>query len=275
MTDGVSRRNLVFTGGAAAALTSCTPGPSRMSALNVPTRRAGFDDNHGSDPMGPPTYPGPVVYLPRFIAIAIIDFDKPWTIDVHHASFPLPPDSAGDRDRRRDLAKKAISWVVESNGRKLGHLNAKPSGYEDLVPYERKKDPHKGKHHIASFDGFRFASQNEIFIFLRNPDIVLNRSRLVRVTRYSDEIEDVMTCNYSLFRAESIEGDDLGPLENHGKLIRVENHVRDEKGLPSGKDTNYSMNIHFRMKVKPEGGERSYVPMVIDPDTGNGQGNEP
>lgn len=271
MTDGLSRRDLVVMGGAAAALASGRSAQARPRSKAAVAERTGINDNHGRDPEGLPTYPGPTAYNPKYIAIAVIDFVQPWMMDVHHASFPLNPSTAGDPDYRLDVALNALGWAVNGTGRKLGHLKDNQLNRPDLIPYKRKNGPHKDRHHVASFDGFKFYSQNEIFIFLKSPDIVLG-PRLVRVTQYSDQMVP-MDLNYSLFNARSVSA--TGSLGNHGKLIRVENHVRDPNGGASGAPTNYSMNIHFKMKVKPEGAEQNYVPMIIDPDTGNGTGNEP
>jgi hypothetical protein len=274
VSEGLSRRELIALAGAGVAAGSSPLVAAPGAALTVPAEKAGFDDNHGSDPQGGPTYPGPISYNPAFAAIAIIDFVHPWTIDVHHASFPLHPQPGDDPENYRlDLAVKAISWVTGSNERKLGHLKNNQLGSQDLIPHERKKSLYKGRHHVPSFEGFKFFSQNEIFIFLRNPDIIIDDRRLIRVTKYSADVPGPMDLNFSLFRARSVPG--LGPLGNHGKLIRIENHVRDATGAASGNETKYSMNIHFKMRVKPEGAEKNYVPMVLDPDTGNGTGNEP
>jgi hypothetical protein len=275
MTGGLSRRDLMVMASATAAFAAkerCLR--DGQVPLDIEARR-GFDDNWGQDPHGPPKYEKPVtpVYLPKFIAVAIVNFRKKWMVDVHHASFELAPQMATNPAYRCELAVALISWVIKEN-KKLGELSSTQTGENDHLPYKRKYGNHAGAFHISSFRDFSFLSQNEVFIFLRNKDIALNSKRLIRFTRYSDT-NDEMDLNYSFFNAKEATSACLGDLAKHGKLIRVENHVTNCDGSPTIEKTHYSMNVHFRMRVKPEGSEREYIPMVIDPDTGNGAGNEP
>lgn len=283
MTDGISRREMVLIGGAAAALASCEGPKTAKPCEENPTDSGGYSEHHGEDPKNPPRYLNGATaekpYKPEYIAVVIIDFERNWSVDIQHASFPIyMPTGANPENYRLGLALDLIKWVMTVDGRKLGHLKDNQFGKRDHVPYRRLYGNHKDRYDVPSFNDFRFKKQNEIFIFLKNKDILLNKDRLIRFTKFSDNMSREMDLNHTFFNALPLEGDSLGPnLKNRGKLIRVENHVTNYDGKPTVDDTFYSMNIHFRMRVKPEGSEQNYVPMIIDPDTGNGQGqgNEP
>lgn len=278
MSDGLTRRELVIAGGTAAALASSSPGMAQVHRRRCP--EAGYSDHHGQDPRCEPRYESGTSqgYNPQYIAVVMVDFEANWTVNVHHASFPLyPPTTTGNTPNYRlDIAVDVISWVLINSSRKLGHLKLSDFSKRDHVPYKRVLGSHANKQHVPSFDDFKFYNQNEIFIFLRNKDILLNEERLLRFTKYSDRLSGIMGENYAFFNARYIEGSSLGSLGSHGKLIRVENHATKSNAERITDPVNYSMNIHFKMKVtrEPGAGQR-YAAMILDPDTGNGTGNEP
>lgn len=277
MTAGSIRGFLAKVGASAVVLLSSAPAPAQEDPADC---IRGYNDHWGEDPRCPPSYESgtAAAYNPRYISVVIIDLESGWKANVHHASFPLHPPSMGNTaNYRLDLALDVISWVLKGSPRKLGHIKFRDFRKLDHVPYKRLGGTYKDKRHIPSFDDFAFANQNEIFIFLRNADIELNKKRLIRFTQYSENKPELMAKNYSFFNARSIEGDSLGSLKNSGKLIRVENHLTNPDSTPiTTHPLSYSMNIHFKMRIAPElGADERFVPMIIDPDTGNGTGNEP
>lgn len=273
MMDRISRREAITMAGASLALASKPTSPEDSEKRRYGPAH-GVDDHWGKNPALCPDYDGSVAmqeYDPEFIAIAIIDFSKSWTADVHHASFPLGPSgSQTPEDYRRDLAIRLIAWTIDNN-RKLGALHTDPFGKKDHIPYKRKAS-YPQQYHINSFDAFKFKSQNEVFIFLKNPYIELSPDRLIRFTRYAFDGVNEMAKNYSFFNAKLVKDVYLADLAHFGKLIRVENHVTNADGSPVVEMTDYSMNILF--KARSSSGT-SFLPMIIDPETGNGAGHEP
>lgn len=282
MTDRLIVRKLITASLTVALMAYSSPASAqvRCASLEEPDCTRGYNPHHGEDPACPPTYESgtPPAYNPQYITVVIIDFNKDWVMNVHHASFPLHPGAGGNTPNYRlDLALDVISWVNSGPSRKLGHLKFQHFQKLDHVPYPRQAGSYPGKRHIPSFDEFAFRSQNEIFIFLKSPDILLNKLRLLRFTQYSENYNGIMGKNFAFFNARCLEGSNLGQLGRYGKLIRVENYVTQaDASVITTPPVRYSMNIHYKIPALPEVGlGQRYVPMIIDPDTGNGTGNEP
>jgi hypothetical protein len=79
--------------------------------------------------------------------------------------------------------------------------------------------------------------------------------------------------NYSFFNARAVDTFAMSrKLDAKGKMIRVENYACNEDGADINvPNQRYSMNIYFAVDAGPTGP----VTLVVDPDTGNGTGNEP
>jgi hypothetical protein len=264
MVDEVSRRNVIVLAGAGVLASACSGKPSGNDHRS-PAENRGHGDIYGSPPgKEKPVYLSPnptncpmAGYAPAFIAILFIDFPGGAKISVNHASFSTT-DPSPEGNGRLEQALKLIE--LRTNSARFSDLN-EPTIYPRTMG-------NKGTDRV-SFDDFDFKSQSELFIFFNSSDIELGKDRnwLISFTPYSSTGER-RAPNYSYANAQVVTA--IGNLK--GKLIRVENHVTDPFGcLLESTCAHYSMNIHFMMPLRDGG----LVPMVIDPDTGNGVGYEP
>src|SRR5687768_9914743 len=129
MNSGMSRRDLALLAGGSMLLGSCQSRRPTQEELDEHCER-GYGKDWGADPHLAPQYTNGQSapdYDPKYICIAIVDFAQPWTIDVHHASFPTNPLQLGDKEKYRlQSAVDIITWVVE-NGKKLADWNTHPT----------------------------------------------------------------------------------------------------------------------------------------------------
>ncbi len=278
MTSEFNRRNLITVGGAAVLVSACGGKPNgNDSGVSARGRKRGHDEMYGSPPALPmPEYvssPGPIArppiqlppkpekcttygYSPKFIAILFIEFADKAEISINHASFMFASDDPAKR------LKKAIGIIKK----RLAVERLSLITDEDIYP---RKNGMKGTDRVT-FADFDFMSQTELFIYFNNPKIVLDPDWLISFTPYSASGQ-TRKPNYSYAHAQVVPTDQLDTLS--GALIRVENHMTDPYGcLLDTNSMDFSMNIHFAMMLKNGGG---MVPMVLDPDTGNGSGYEP
>lgn len=263
MTGLLSRREMVVLAGgglvAGASSANAINAPERV--LTAPHRAMGIPSLWGhratDDAELIPALKGK--FRPKFLTIVYINFPSAWNIEINHASWPISGLDHGDR------RQKAVNILA----RRLAGTRFKDMPAPHL-PYKRNDN---SKKEMESFEKFGFSSQSEIFIFFANPDIGLNLHWPVTFTEFSDTGQPRDT-NYSFFNAQVVPQDELNGLA--GRMMRLRNYVVDEEyqDLKFGNPDNnisrtYAMNIHFGMP-----GNES-VPMVIDPETGNGTGNEP
>jgi len=231
----------------------------------------GEDDPHGREAhLDPPgDYP---VFNPRFLCVLFMDFRPDWTLAINHASYDFVPDQDPAVSEAGRLAKAVA--VIDGKIRSGGDLADVPHHRPYAWRYPALHQPGR-THDSTTFSDFKFKSPTEIFLFMNNPNVVLGPSaRLIRFTRYGSlgSSAGEMNENQSFFRAREVTGAQLGVLNNRGKLIRLENHARvDPMTSTDVRDQSYSMNIRLGIN----GGGAGIIPVIIDPDTGNGQGNEP
>lgn len=270
MSEGLSRRDLVVLAGAGVALSAC--GLSKNGAVKM----AGVDD-WGENPQdSPPTGPQehyPPSFDPAYITLLYLGLGSDWKVRVNHASYSI---SNSTPDTRRDKAIAVFKALINGNTpRRFGD-----SVMQTVHPSYRRKD--KSLDGIT-FDTFRFASENEIFVFIHQTDIAPGAqttitldpktlfsfgSRLQKKDANGHALQ--ASRNYSFFNAAPVNTD--ADLNRVGGIMRVENWMREESGDPVTElDIPYSLNIHFTIP----GNDGLQFPMVFDPDTGNGRGNEP
>jgi hypothetical protein len=264
----ISRREIMTLAGAGLAISGCSllnrndsgnqadaaaangTGPSLaafapcqnygLPAATVPSPADGF-----AEPFNAP-----------FIRIIHINFASPWTLSVNHASFP----AGGNTDPAR--LKKVQDVFAERFDPTKNHTR-----FSQLTQHR----PHQGRD-WTDFDTFGFKSQHELFFFFESPLIRLQQNPLVvfsalPTTAGGDPIAE----NYSFVAAKIVEETEMGSaLYARGRMFRMRNYVQGQGGTPITKE-RYSMNIHFDLPC----GTNKWVPMVIDPDTGNGTGHEP
>lgn len=257
MTDGLSRRNLMLLAGAGATLAACKargsgPGDQLMFG-RWPTH-------------GKPTKPGPKYdtgasgpdFRPNWITLVHIDFPPSDMLTVNHACYYFPKDE-GERLRR----------AIHLFGLKRPAMGPK----KRFAALEGNDKPYKRFNQWWDFDDFNkfgFASQHEIFFFFDSPHVTLDDDWLISFSPASDKGKP-RDHNYSFFNTTSVPAVLHGGGTSVGSIVRVRNYFTDPSGRSIDPDDTqklqtYSMNLHFRYKN---------IPMILDPDTGNGTGHEP
>lgn len=284
MKTEISRRNLVALGGAGMALSACkvTSSPTTVEDNKGPSfhhgRLAHLDKPAGSN------LPD---FEPRYITAIYLQLgtkDNKHKMIARHGYAELPDDSPGSGKPTKD--QKAIQALAEQELAEAKN----PKG-----PWKRSNDkPNKMWRREDDLEKLDFDSQNIIFIFL---DHELNeyrfddriekgtgnattgtRANLVRFTAYAGqadatEIEyNEVEPNNAFVNARLIDALETGPFKGK-KILRLENWYVDNKGvgLPAMAKLRYSMNLH--LLATTEGSK--LIPLIIDPDTGNGMGNNP
>lgn len=294
MTEtAVSRRSMIALAGATAILAGCKDN-SRTTA--GPTRDDGIPDSCTSlkilgkyDPWGlepnlknwqnssigklPTSLPN---FAPAYITLVRISPRKGvFGLEINHASYNAAGYSQGER---ADLAQSLFSQVSPGAARKhfreIPPRGNNPAG-KPFAIYSRHA-PAPGPNPVVDLDGFEnFGSsqQVEIFVWFDVPaGLSIDPTLLVSFAPFTQS-NNGASKNDRFFAREI-----MGNLP--GKLIAIENYFTtfsesDCTFAPDDgkKDKVFAMNIHFNLDGA--GPSRLPIPMVIDPDTGNGNGSEP
>lgn len=213
-------------------------------------------------------------FRPDHIAVLYLGLYPNWTVRVNHASYAMP---GADPAARLAKAASVLNDIVIS-----ANPNARFRDFQATQnPYQRADNQ---QYDSVNFDLFRFWHQNEIFVYLHQAGLQANQitgitldpkllvsfgSRLQKTDANGNHLPAEM--NYSFFNTRT-EPTGVATVDQAGKLIRIENFTTQEYGNPiDAVDQSYSMNIHFTIP----GNDGISIPMVFDPDTGNGTGNEP
>lgn len=254
MKNEFSRRDLSIFGGASLLLAGCNQTDPEKSGV---TARRGVPEPYGDHPHDK----NPAPFNPAFVGV--IDFRPAggWKIAVNHAAFAVS--TSATPEERLAIAVKAVKGKGNGGGTRLRNLT------NGLRPVPGKG----GELDFVDFDNqcHGFKSVNELFIYIDGKDVELNPKALISFTPFSGNLEK-RNPNHSFYNAEIAQL----PAGMAGKMIRVRNYMTAAGGKPIGVGHEtvsqiYSMNFHFSVPSK-EGGR---IPIVIDPDTGNGSGNEP
>jgi hypothetical protein len=272
MSEDLSRRDLVALAGAGIVLSGCVP--CKSDGVQITSVDDWGENPQDGHPVGGLQH-YPSDFKPNYIALLYLGLGSNWQVRVNHASYWMPGKGPDDRrDKAIAVFKALISGPPQhrfgDRGMQIQHQS-----------FQRKDHSLDG----VTFDTFRFASATEIFIFIHQADLVPGPttqttitldprtllsfgSRLQKKDAHGNPLPAAR--NYSFFNAAVVNGDaDLNKL---GGIIRVENWMTEELGDPiTAPDISYSMNIHFTIP----GNNGRQFPMVFDPDTGNGTGNEP
>lgn len=295
MGEGISRRHFAVLAGGTAVLSACGKGSSGGSngsefaatqadpALVKTTldesfgiglfgdscvMPAGSKDPHGAAPNNWDAF------APDYIHIIHIESPEPWQFRVNQAHFLVKSGVIDNAGR--------LSQCVEILEERLELLKTKPeSRFYDLQkfkPVKRVKDGEWADYPNA--DNFGYANQHQIFIFIQGGALTFNPRKLIS---FSSQRRDSLPgeSNNSFFNAMLLDKEDSNTnlnigakLAAAGRVIRLDNYLT----KPNGKKLNslsekitYSLNFHYG---QPTIGGRS-VPMIFDPNTGNGAGNEP
>jgi hypothetical protein len=262
MEKGISRRNLMAVAGATVAVAACGENAKQDNAKSPVVPTLGFPENYGKNPNK--AKPGDASFNARYIGVIDIRPSGGWKLDVNHAAF--------DCGEGADDAKRLTKAIDALKGKRAFGKSRFKDLKDDLLPFNRVRDG-KDNYDSANFDALLgFKSQNELFIFIEG-DVELTKNAYLSFSPLGADLTG-RDENHAFFDAREIVDARLN--SSRGRLISVKNYMTDKDGKLIGKDQptvsqTYAMNIHFTVPGK--GGKR--IPIIIDPDTGNGAGNEP
>lgn len=225
----------------------------------------GISEIYGEDPEKPKSTNADFQYY----AVAYVKFqsgsnlsENPQTV-ARHGYFLVSNFSSSPFD-----IDKAIDVV--KNG--FDPTNTSPE-YKNYKPYKEKI--------YQNFAEFKFWNKQKLYVYLDNSNVSFNLNTPLSFTKFGfrDNIAVGVPAtkhpNYTFYNAI---------VKNNDKLLVVDNLFLDESGsmFPKGsmKITRLSINFNLLM-CKSTSASCNYstsggvIPIVIDPDTGNGLGNRP
>jgi hypothetical protein len=151
----------------------------------------------------------------------------------------------------------------------------------------RNNNSFNAKRKEEDLESFTFGSQHLIVLFIDNDpknvgfDDRFGLENIVRFTQYRGSNPTLEAReNNAFFNLRRLEFSTFGPLKSR-VAYKLEFWNTDTEGNPIAavKDCPtthyiYSMNIHLKMAVKTSGAQAIWIPIILDPDTGN-MGGDP
>jgi hypothetical protein len=244
----INRRNLIVLAGASTLATACKPIGNDSDPK--PTTNGG--QNFGDDP----SKPGPGALVADYYSLVIIRLTNDLKIEASHGSFDTP--SKGDEGKVR------AAVLAQLNGLKLGGDVQSLSPLKDSSGY--------------NFENWGFGSTRRVYVYIDNTTLTFEKNepltfKPVSSIRFTDPERAVtrkISPNKSFFNAKS---DDRFA---RGSLLYFENFYLDTVGKPIPPKTPnpifYSLSFNLLLDTKSGG---KPIPIMIDPDTGNGMGGPP
>lgn len=238
----INRRNIFMLAAASGLLTACDP---KGGGGPRPTENSG--QNYGDDP----SKPGPNALLADYYSLVIIRITKDLKFEASHGSFNSPS--------KDDEAKVRAAVLAQLNGLKPGGDVQSLNPLKDSSGY--------------NFVNWGFGSTRRVYVYVDNATLKFEKNeplsfKAVSSLRYIDtEIarSRKISPNKSFFGAKSEDR------FAQGSLLYFENYFLDDSGKPlPPKPVNpiyYSFN--FNMLMAAQNGAKP-IPIVIDPDGGNG-----
>jgi hypothetical protein len=213
-------------------------------------------------------------FAPEFMGLVHLTSDGSWGISSNDAHFKFVQPSY-DKDAR-------IKWACEIYANKIAkglkRFSDEPRGSRFQV-FDRTPDaPNPDFADELEFARFGFGSPHDVYMFFEHaPGEITVDGKNKRLIGFGDTLLSGKKAdpNHAFDGAEEITDTALlGALAGKGTLIRFNNHctVKDAKGyhkLPYGNIQSQTYKLDILYKTK------SGIVMAIDPDTGNGMGNEP
>ena len=260
----LDRRSLVAVAGAgmlAACSKSKQSGPLNFNGRPEPY---GLDPNIPNMPNGLPA--GLPSFSPNWITLVRVSSSKAWEFEINHASFAS---NGMNADARKDTAIAIFRKTLNGHQRwrfSSPNLNPLPASI-----YKRQTT-YPGEIDVPSFDKLGANQPTEIFVWYDDPRAELYADYFISFTPFNSEGKPTKP-NDSFFAARVTQ-----PLLP-GPLVRIRNYFCDYDDpthkftprAPGSTERLYSLNLH--VKVPGSGGKT--IPLIIDPDTGNGSGWEP
>lgn len=289
MTDiELNRRNLIAAAGLAAAGTALAGcdligGSEPKVAAISPKEVAGLlgefvqdrgINNYGHNPNDAPI--GPTVpFNPQYMAVIHMTSRGPWAINSNLAHFAFADQ---DKSKRIDHAGAILLNKLTKNHKRFrdaGRGNA-------FSPFDRRPgDARPEFADFLEFAEFDFLHQHDLYVFYEHKpgEVLFDPNQLVTFSQYqfggaqADE-------NHAFFNAEVIDPAQTGQLAGKGSLIRLENHYTVWNGSqyeligPEGQVLGAALDKSYKMNLIYVAGS-SGLPVLIDPDPGNGMGGTP
>ena len=250
--EGIDRRMLLGATGATMLLAACDKKDEPVEAMFAPCLDYG-DSPRKKDGKKPPAN---VNWRPEHYCVVFIKMDDSKLV-VKHAYYAtgLTVD-LDDRDNPSDKKSKALNALSEMS--KTGQWPGTPKIQRDYFEY------------------FWFGSQQEIYIFVDGTLAKADPDRLIVFTEQKTKPTDPVDPqkNKTFYNAQALAGELNGKdvifmqnwfLNRKGDAKIKKNPTTDPNARP---DDVYAMNIHILLGA-------AGIPGVIDPNTGNGAGNEP
>jgi hypothetical protein len=255
MSEGINRRMVLGATGATLALASCKGAEKDKPVIADITSAC---ENHGDSPrLADGTKPHKDIdWMPEHYCVVYVNMDGGDFV-AKHAYYPTGFQEILS-DRVNPSSKKAEALATLKNMADNKSWLGTP-----MFPGE-------------NFENFWFGSQQEIYIFVDgnlakiDPDILLVFSK--NKTKQSNTEEPQK--NKTFYNAQplkgAVNGKDVTFVQNWFATLAGDKKI--QKQRPSDHEKRpkdiYAMNIHILLGS-------AKVPGVIDPDTGNGAGNEP
>ncbi len=215
----------------------------------------------GCDPSNPsggernnrgPVQGATIRFNPRVLNLVYLNMGENGKVDSAFAFYPM---------------RKCLS-VHGPNAHEI-ILNAYENSSPKVWPSQRGCAPDKQG---LNFVGWDFRSQAKIYMDIEGLDSKFNTKHPVVFTEFGSDRNNRMTKNYSFYNARVIPNS----VQSNDNLLAIDNyfaHVRSNGNWRRLRNTNnsggwnkyreYSMNIYFFAGT-------AEVPLVFDPDTGNG-----
>lgn len=241
-----NRRSLFLAAGGLSVLAACkpvTPGGGGPRSTDQQPYGA-FPDEPGEA-----HFKGSIKFDPKNICLVYLKIDAA-KLASRHAYFAINA-VAGDE----------VIWVKDR------FAEMARGSWSTVKPIRENKD----------FVEFNFGSQQKIYFFIDNGDAVIFDD-ITPITfspfsskggrpDYRKPDKPLLDKNFAFFSARMVQD----KVAINPNLLYLENWFADKNGKVFDKNTppeNYSMDIHLKMQAY--GTQDVRIPIIIDPDTGNG-----
>ena len=224
--------------------------------------------SRGIDPHDLSHRPTNVAFVPSYVTIIVVGSAGAWRFGANHASFAIDNPADNTPSARLAQALRILKKVVPGR-RKLSDLQpGKPDAEAKLY---RRTD---GTFDRDDFLDLGFNSQHEVFVYYDSADVILDNDQLISFGATLSDGSPAAS-NDSFFVSRVADAALNGPLK--GKLIRIENYntIFDGSSFTPRPNNDVSKAVKYALNYHVTLPGRQPLPIVIDPDTGNGMGSQP
>ena len=251
MTE-LNRRNIMLAVGGVSVLAACKPvggGPDGPHGGGGEAPYGAYPDQPGEE-----HFKGSIEFAPQNLCLIYMKIDGA-KLTARHAYFGVAA-VVGDE----------TGWVIAR------FAEMAKGGGTSIKPIREEKD----------FENFNFGSQQKLYFLIDNgDDVIFDDITPITFSPYSSkggrpnnrtQQKPLLDKNFAFFSARKIESKGI----INPNLLYLENWFANKNGKLFDKNTaseNYSMDIHLQMKSYADGAVR--IPIIIDPDSGNGSSWRP